>query len=272
MLTKEEANVKIAEMRARATEAKTSRIKLKEVASARRSAEKVLAAGKKMPAYLKKEYGKAVVAGGYKLARNLVNPSIMSEEQFMGTASSRGSSQPGRGRGRPTGTYTYQIPGVGPVPIQAYKRWISQQKAMQRVQAELAKARMSIQPSPQEMPQGYGYPDAEDAFLNTEDQSALQQMQMAQMQQAQQQVNMPQQQSRFNVANIFRRPQQMPGSDIQFAQRPPMSPGAGPSVQRLQIWGEPSQTDPRNNILNAPNVFNRQGEASIGVARRQQFY
>ena len=97
----------------------------------------------------------------------------------------------------------------------------------------------------------------------------MQMQQAMQRQMAQQQQQQPNMFQRAQQA-IFGQPQQ------QFQQqgpmnvpRAPMGVGYGQSSSRMQIWGG-SREDPRNSILNAPNVFNKQGETTIGVARRQQ--
>jgi hypothetical protein len=213
------------------------------------------------------------VEGFKKIQKGIVgavlNPGIPSQSSFYGSSQSGGAVS--RGRGRPVGTYTYVIPGMGPVPIQAYKRWQSQQRAMQRVQNELMKARFNMQPSAQEMPQGYGQFSAEDAFAGQEDNAALQQFQMQQAmaaQQAQQQVARPGMLQRFT--QMFNpQPQQGPN----MVPRAPMAVGTSQMVPRMGIWNGGGLTVPRErNILNAPNVFNRPGETTIGVARRQSPY
>ena len=254
------AKASIPEARARKSEADLARKQI-EVTRARR----------KVPIYQKASFGKSIRTGLQGLGRAIVNPSIMSESQFYG--SSPAGQQAGRGRGRPTGTYTYVIPGIGPVPIQAYKRWQSSQRAQQRVQNELMKARFDMQPSQNEMPQGYGQYSAEDAFAGAEDNSAMQQFQMQQamaQQQAQQQVARPGMMQRF--AGMFRPQQQMQQQGPAMVQRAPMGVGMGQSSSRMAVWNGGGLTVPKErNILNAPNVFNRQGGTTIGVARQQQY-
>jgi hypothetical protein len=223
-----------------------------------------------LPGYLKGTKKKVSVSKAISgLAQAMINPQIMSEQQFYGSAPAGRSS--GAGRGRPSGSFTPKMLPSGQMvnmPVQAYKRAVSMQKAQMRMQAELAKARMSMQPSQAEMPRGYGEYDTEDKFLDTEDQSALQEMQMRQMMQQQARGQPQAAASReWSLRNLLR-PSQPQYPEQQFVQRPPMSAGTGP-VQRLNIWGG-TKEDPRNNILNAPNVFNKPREASIGVARKQQ--
>jgi hypothetical protein len=267
---------KIAEQKARSQEAVTARVFEKK-------AEAVLKAKRKLPAYLrggKKGFGREAVKGIERLGRAFLNPSMMSEAQFLGTQAAPGQSQPGRGRGRPMQSFTPKMLPDGTIvtmPVQAFKRAVSMQKAQMRLQAELQKtARLEAYPSPDQVPmRAY---DEEDKFLDTEDQSAMaafqQRQQMAQMQ-AQGQPGMPQQRSRWDIRNMFGRqqpqyPQQMGPGGSQFVQAPPMSPASG-QVQRLSFWnGGMNTVDKSRNIMNAPNVFNKPGEASIGVARRQQ--
>ena len=173
----------------------------------------------------------------------------------------------GRGRGRPNQSFTPKfLPGVGVVrmPVQAYKRALTMQKAKMRLQQELQKSRLSSMPMSQEMPpQEYG---AEEVWA---------------MQQPQQQMQMPQQE-------MYPQQQQQPGGGFgrfasnfgsamqkiggYLAPRPPMSAGYG-QVERTPVWGGQQQMQqpmrPQNilatpgNILNTPNIFNRRGDTKI---------
>jgi hypothetical protein len=204
------------------------------------------------PAHLKRGYRSQVTKGAMGLFKALVPNETAS-------ASSDGNS--GRGRGRPTQSFKYQIPGVGPVPIQAFKRYISQQKAMARLQRELAISRAGQMPPPDHVRGNFNAPDETDRFL-TEDSTMDQ---MAQQQFAQQQMNpqqMQQQGRRFSAAsfingarNLLGGQQQQQGISLMGSQQQrfaqPQYPGQrNPAL--LDIWGRRE-----DNILNVPNIFNR---------------
>jgi len=180
-----------------------------------------------------------------------------------GQSVSMGKKGSGRGRGRPAKSYKYSIPGIGPVPIQAYKRYMSQLKAQARLQRELKMARLSAQAPPDHVRGGGG---ADDAWLMSEDMSQPQQ-------------GMPEFEPQMAPAGGkgfggFRMPgfgrgapmQQFDefGNPIQgqpiLGRKPPMSAGIGGSG-RLNIWGRPMKEG--KNILNAKNVFNNPGETQV---------
>ena len=209
----------------------------------------------KKPTYLKKGYKAQVTKGALGLMK-----------AFMPTESasaSQGQMSSGRGRGRPTQSFKYQIPGVGPVPIQAFKRYISQQKAMARLNRELAIARAGQQPPPDHVRGGYpGAPDETDRFL-AEDSMADQiaQQQFAQQQFAQPQ--MPQQQGRRITAasfvtgarNLMGSQQQPARISLMGSQQQRFSQPMYPGQRNPDLWDLWGNTGPK--ILNTPNIFNR---------------
>lgn len=175
-----------------------------------------------------------------------------------------GVASGGRGRGRPNASFTPKVLPNGQVvnmPVQAFKRAVTAMKAQMRLQRELARQKMAgYQPSAQEMPSGYGQYDAEDAYMDQAQMPVYPQ----QMQQS-----VPQQQFQGQP-----QPSRFSGMGQRFMQAvmgrqepaPPMSAGTF-AAPRLKIWGEGVQVPRENNILNAPNIFNRPGDTTIGVGR-----
>ncbi|MGC9309798.1 MAG: hypothetical protein ACP5D2_03845, partial [Candidatus Nanoarchaeia archaeon] len=183
----------------------------------------------------------------------------ISQRAYPGMTGKKGRKK--QGRGRTEGSYKYSIPGVGPVPIQAYKRWKSQVKAQARLQRELRQARLAAQVPPDHV-RGYGG-GAEDAWLMAEDMSQPQEMMPQEMEQS---MPMAPPRRKFGFGNLlggFGQPQQFdefgPPIQSQFREgpRPPMQAGMGRS-SRLRIWGDPMREG--SNILNAPNIFNNPGQ------------
>jgi hypothetical protein len=133
---------------------------------------------------------------------------------------------------------------------------------------------LNSQPSANEMPRGSGQYNAEDSFAGQQDMDMLAQLQQQRMMEQQ----MAQQQQRQGpgtfqrlVSRFAPGQQQMQQQGPMMVQRAPMGVGMGQTSSRMGVWNGASLRIPReNNILNAPNVFNRQGETTIGVARRQQ--
>jgi hypothetical protein len=185
----------------------------------------------------------------------------------------------GRGRGRPVQSFTPKMLPDGTVvrmPVQAYKRAVSAQKAQYRLQQAMAQARLEAQPSPQEMPRGTGY-GAEDQF-NYQQQPQYPQQQMQQQGYPQQMQQQPQQQSmgqrlmagltRFGnslmpgQAQASSYPQQSSQFQGQMVQAPPMSAGTYPT-RRISLWGTGVGIPKEQNILNTPNVFNRPNDARL---------
>lgn len=50
-----------------------------------------------------------------------------------------------RGRGRPRQSYKYSIPSKGPVPVHIYKKWLTRQRALARLRAEVSPEQLAAQ-------------------------------------------------------------------------------------------------------------------------------
>lgn len=170
----------------------------------------------------------------------------------------------GRGRGRPVGTVKYSIQGR-PVDVFTWRKYVAAMKKQAALQSAMQQVRQAgasqgyatnMQPSAQEMPQGYGQYDSEDAFLDQPDMSM--QTPQFQSQTYPQSQGYPQkaiqgysrQNSRFG--DFMSRLTNWQGQE---QQAPPMSAGLGPS-RRMRLWGDGVGLKSTNNILNTQNIFN----------------
>lgn len=221
---------------------------------------------RKRPSSLKKGWGAGVTKG----VKGLLGAFTVSDEQLQGAGGSSSPGSSGRGRGRPVGSYRYVIPGVGPVPIQAFKRYLTQQKALQRLNRELAVARAGQMPPPDHVRGNFAAPDETDRFL-AED-SVMDQM--AQQQFAQQQMtpdqSMQMPRRKFDVSGFLNKAanvmtggmsgqQQnrisLMGSQQRFAQ--PQYPGQ-PNPALIDIWGNRGpKILAQRNIFNVPRADGR---------------
>lgn len=220
---------------------------------------------KKQPS-LKKGWG----SGVSKIGKGLMAAFMPSEQQLQPVSASSGGYS-GRGRGRPMQTYSPKMLPDGTVvrmPVQAYKRLVSAQRAQMRFQAELARTRASMQPPPDHV-RGYGgqaVMDETDRFL-AEDSMADQMAQQQFAQQTMQPQQMPQQQGRrFTAAsfvagarNLLGGPQQ-PSGRISLMGSAGQQPGSritllGGQQRNPDLWDIWGNTGPK--ILAAQNIFNR---------------
>ena len=142
--------------------------------------------------------------------------------------------------GRPKGpSGKYQIPGIGPVYEHRYKKWLTKQRALARIQAEQArgiptKDISEVPETTEELPEETETPEEQPQQLTPEQIQRLRQIQqMRKAQQAQQ-------------------PQQV--QQVQQVQQPQQYPQQRPE----QTVGGPVQ----DNILNAPNIARGELRAS----------
>lgn len=242
-------------------------------ADARKEQMKMLLPGKlpakskarKMPSYYK---GTKKKPGLAKIGQSIA-------ATFAGTQTGQtGGSVPGRGRGRPTGTYQYMIPGVGLVPIQVYKKYQSQMRRQVALQQALRQAQLSAVP-PADNVRG-GYPDAEDQWLAGEDYgvdtNSMQQMPQNVSQGMPQRPRGPSAFSKIGGALSRLGNATMGGfGGQQMAQQGygqgSMGMAGQPRITLLESSPGSVLGTPSNNILNSPNIFNRPGTATIGIRR-----
>ncbi len=194
----------------------------------------------------------------------------------------------GKGRGRPSGTYKLRfVPGVGAVrvPTHIYNKMMSAAKAKQRLAAAQRQANLqqqyeaeqiAMQQDPRFQPQ--------DAFLESPDmeheQNVAEAKQRMLQQQYQQQMEqqIPQRSVVQKAGDVMRRigagvnrlgqPRQPQQEFQQEVQGYPSE--FAPQARQQQIRREPGVTSisDKSSILNAPNIFDRPGEAVIGFKRR----
>ena len=202
--------------------------------------------------------------GALALAQSLGIPTGV--EAQGGVSSGKKSS---RGRGRPSGTFKYYVPGVGKVPIDVYKKYITQQKAQLRYQAEIEKVKRYAAPVPPDHT-GRGYP-GEFAYADEPDMDMGGQAMPYPDEQAPQGPPKPNVFQRLQALAAQKRMQrQMGGVQGQPGQPSLMQPSQSritlmqgqPRAPRMNVWGGPQGTQ-SDNILSNPNIFNNPGQTEI---------
>ncbi|MCP3685540.1 MAG: hypothetical protein GY861_23060 [bacterium] len=226
------------------------------------------------PGFLKKGFGQGAISGVAGALTAMSRPQQpQGVSQGFAGRSSGGGSVPGRGRGRPEGSFTYSIPGVGPVPIAVYKKYLTQVKAQARLQRELQSAQLSATPPPDHV-RG-GMIDEMDQFVSADGQAEMMAQQQLMEQQAAAQMaarggfGRGQGQGQGvgrglrNAAARLAAMDRAPMGSPQVAQGQRFAGGAGSGVgqpQRvgLDVWGRGG-----SSILQAQNMFNNPGQTEV---------
>lgn len=160
-----------------------------------------------------------------------------SERELKSMSRARGSGQrysSSRGKGRPSGTVKYYIPGVGPVGVFEYRKYLSRQRMLQRIAG-------------QEQPQ---------ATMSPQDQQRIQQAQQYQQttQNLEQMPTDAQQTSNEPSTGDFSGNQGQYQQQYQTQQRVVQARQYSPEDQQLLLQAKQRQLQQDDNILHAPNI------------------